>query len=124
MIEKKKYRSPFMRIPVTPEGGKNIQELQREFDQFWRRVHKYADSSHEKFYAQKAMQEACQWMCRCVAMRHEATEETKQSSETEKKVDMDKLMFGNRGNRDFSSLKDGDVIKNNPRIVVKKKRSL
>jgi hypothetical protein len=116
MIEKKKYRSPFMRIPVTPQGGKNIQELQREFDQFWRRVHKYADTSHEKFYAQKAMQEACQWMCRCVAMRHEADTETNaQTSE----VDVKKIL-----SRDFSNLKDGDVIKNNPRIVVKKKRSL
>ena len=105
MTEQKKYHSPFMRIPVTKEGGEKIQEIQKEYDKFWRKMHRYADTSYEKFYAQKAMQESCQWLCRASAARYDATISEKPSTI-----------------KTFSSKDNEPVLDNKPQVIIKKKR--
>lgn len=67
----KKYQSPFKRIAVTKEGGEKIQQLQNDFDHFWKKINRLADKSPEKFHAMKAMQEACQWLTRACALKYQ-----------------------------------------------------
>jgi hypothetical protein len=122
--DKRPYHSPFKRVYVTDDGGAKIKELQEEFDKFWRKVNRVADKSPEKYYAQKALQEACMWLSRGCAFKHakppeiiiddELKENQKESFRPFKVSDV----FGS-----LAGLKQGETITNNGvRIVVKPKK--
>lgn len=116
MSEQKKYHSAFKRVCVTDDGGKKIKELQEEFDKFWRKMHKFADKSPEKFHAQKAMQEACMWLSRGCALKHERVPEI--IIDDEPKHEYQKTLA-----QTLERYQSGDRIqvKNRPTIILKKK---
>lgn len=122
MSDEKKFHSAFKRIRVSKDGGDKIKQLQDEFELFWKKVHKYGDKGHEKYYALKAIQECCMWLTRSCAVKY---------YEESPKVIIDDPL--NKEHRKpyphqqniadtLARYKDGDVIKNNPRIIVKKKK--
>lgn len=124
MTDKKTYHSPFKRVFVTDEGGEKIKQLQEDFDKFWRKVHKLADKSPEKYHAQKAMQEACMWLSRACAIQNHRPQVMIDNPLA--KIPIDKVLTDQQlKNRmiGFANLKEGQVIRNSPRIVVKKKRT-
>lgn len=126
--DKKPFHSPFKRVCVTDDGGQKIKELQQEFDKFWRKIHRYADKSPEKYYAQKAMQEACMWLARGCALKNERVPKPVIDDPIKPKTTDVKNPFGHALDVKsyFSKLpqmKPGETITNNGvRIVIKPRK--
>jgi hypothetical protein len=68
----KKHHSPFKRVKVTEEGGHIITDVQRKFHALWRDVTKHLEANYpEKKHMTQAMQEACMWATRAIAIEYQ-----------------------------------------------------
>ncbi len=114
----KKFRSGFKRIPVNDVGGQKIKTLQEDFDRFWHKINRQADKSTEKYYALKAMQEACMWMSRAIAIQNEIVPKVIIDDPIMKEPLVQKSIA-----ETLAKYKEGEQIriKNSPHIILKKK---
>lgn len=95
-----KYPPLFKRIPLNDEPN-NIGIIQTEFEKFYKKISSLTPKTPEKTLALRKLQEACHFFCRAECIEHFKSDEDKPT---------------------VLKAKDKEPIKNQPKILMKKKK--